>query len=79
MRAWIYEREIRFSFSWKVAGGIEQWPASTVIVGERMPLNFDKIRANVLVTGIATTQPAPIPSPEFLIEIDVPVVVPRGK
>jgi len=79
LRAWVYEREIRFSFSWKVAGGIEQWPASTVIVEERMPLNFDKIRASVLVTGIATTQPAPMPRPEFLIEIDVPVVVSREK
>ena len=44
-----------------------------------MPVNFDKIRANILVTGIATIQPAPMPRPEFLIEIDVPVVVPREK
>jgi len=44
-----------------------------------MPINFDKIRANVLVTGIATTQLAPMPRPEFLIEIDVTVVIPRGK
>ena len=58
---------------------VEQPPASIVIVEDRMPVDYDKIRASVLKTEIPVTQPPSAERPEFWIEIDVVAVVSRGK
>jgi len=58
---------------------VEQPPASTVIVEDRMPIDFDKIRASVLGTESPATQSPTAEMPEFWIEIDVIAVVSREK
>ena len=58
---------------------VEQPPASIVIVEDRMPVDYDKIRASVLGVESPATQPPSVEKPEFWIEIDVTAVVSREK
>lgn len=58
---------------------VEQPPASTVIVEDRMPIDFDKIRESVLGIKSPATQSPTAERPEFWIEIDVIAVVSRER